>query len=132
MIQSGVRLKDKSLNFISTGRRVRPLKDRIIVKPLALSLSERIEANWNGAPVCGTVVAAGPGSYPNIHERGIKDGKPYRTVRQSKHFRPTEVKIGDVVYLGGMEIGGYLFPQVWFDGAWCVVCQEADIAVLAE
>lgn len=128
---SGVRLKDKSLNFISSGR-VRPLKDRIIVKPLRLKLSEGIDADWNGAPVRGVVLAVGPGSYPNIHARGVKDGKPWRTVRQSQHFRPTEVRIGDVVSLGGMEIGGYLFPQIWFEGAWCVICQEADIAVIED
>jgi hypothetical protein len=128
---SGVRLKDKSLNFVTSGR-VRPLKDRIIVKPLPLKLAASIDADWHGAPVRGVVLATGPGSYPNIHARGVKDGKPYRTVRESRQFRPIEVKIGDVVSLGGMEIGGYLFPQIWFQGAWCVICQEADVAVIED
>lgn len=127
---SGVRLKDQALNFVAPGRRIRPLRDQIIVKPLALSLSERIEADWSGETVTGRVIAIGPGCFPRLHARGIKDGKPWRTVRESKHFRPTEVKVGDVVHLGGMEIGGYLWPKVWADGAWCVICREQDVAVL--
>lgn len=99
---------------------------------MPVPLSDKLAAPWLGEPVKGVIVAAGPGCYPNIHEKGMRDGKPYRTVRQSKHFRATEVKPGDVVHLGGMEIGGYLFPHVWFGGAWCVLCREADVAVLEE
>lgn len=130
MSASGVRLSDRSINFVPQGRRIRPLRDQIIVKPLPLALSDTINANWDGEVVRGTVVAAGPGCYPRIHQRGFKNGQPYRTVRQSLHFRATEVKIGDVVELGGLEIGGYLFPKVWFDGDWCVICSEQDVAIL--
>lgn len=130
MSASGVRLKDQTVNFIAPGRRIRPLRDQIIVKPLRLKLGDRIKADWDGQPVCGVVIAAGPGCYPNIHARGFRDGKPYRTVHQSRVFRPTEVKIGDIVHLGGLELGGYLFPQVWAAGAWCVLCREQDVAVV--
>ncbi len=126
----GVRLADKALNFIAPGRRIRPLRDQIIVKPVPLWLSDTINADWSGEVVRGVVIAAGPGCYPNIHRRGFKDGKPYRTVRQSSVFRPTEVRIGDIVQLGGMEIGGYLWPKVWAEGEWCVICREEDVAVL--
>lgn len=127
---SGVRLADKAVNFVGQGEALRPLRDQIIVKPLPLPLGRRIQADWAGEPVRGRVIAAGPGCYPNIHARGTKDGKPWRTVRQSRAFRPTEVKIGDVVSLGGMEIGGYLWPKVWADGDWCVICREQDVAVI--
>jgi hypothetical protein len=130
MSAPGVRLKDQTVNFVAAGRRLRPLRDQIIVKPLPLKLSDRINAHWHGETVVGRVIAAGPGCFPNIHRRGFNDGKPYRTVRQSTVFRPTEVKIGDVVHLGGMELGGYLFPQVWAEGAWCVLCREEDVAVV--
>jgi hypothetical protein len=126
----GVRLADKSVNFVRG--RVRPLRDQVIVKPLPLKLGDKLAADWQGAPVVGVVQAVGPGCYLNIHEKGFKDGKPYRRVRQSKVFTPTEVKPGDKVHLGGMELGGYLFPQVWIDGAWCVLCREQDVAVLQE
>lgn len=127
---AGVRLQDETLNFVAPSRRIRPLRDQIIVKPLRLALGERLQADWSGQTVVGRVVAVGPGCFPNIHRRGFKDGKPYRIVHQSTHFRPTEVKVGDVVHLGGMEIGGYLFPKVWAEGAWCVICREQDVAVL--
>ena len=126
----GVRLADRAVNFVSPGRTLRPLRDQLIIRPLPLSLGDRIEAAWGGEPVRGEVIAAGPGCYPNIHRRGMKDGKPYRTVRESRVFRATEVKVGDVVELGGMEIGGYLWPKVWCGGDWCVICREQDVAVL--
>lgn len=127
-----MRLSDTSLNFIHPGRRIRPLRDQLIVKPVPLTLSKKIAAQWRGEPVKGIVIAAGPGCYPNIHERGMRDGKPYRSVRQSKVFRPTEVKVGDVVHLGGMELGGYLWPKLWAEGGWCVICREADVAVMED
>ncbi len=126
----GVRISDKTINFVAKAERIRPLRDQIIVKPLPLRFSPTIKAEWRGEAIRGEVIAAGPGCFPNLHSRGTKDGKPYHTIRQSKHFRPTEVKIGDVVELGGMEIGGYLFPKVWVDGEWCVICREQDVAVL--
>lgn len=132
MIASGVRLTDKTVNFIPPGRKIRPLRDQLIIKPLPLALGEQLHADWSGEVVCGRVVAAGPGCYPNLHARGFKDGKPYHTVRESRQFRPTEVKIGDLVHLGGLELGGYLFPKVWFDGDWCVICREQDVAVIED
>ncbi len=131
-VATGVRLSDKTVNFVPAGRRVRPLRDQIIIKPVPLALSERLQADWRGETVCGCIVAVGPGCFPNIHRRGFKDGKPYHTVHQSRVFRPTEVKIGDLVHLGGLEIGGYLFPKVWFAGDWCVMCREQDVAVIQD
>lgn len=128
--ERGVRFADKAVNFVSQGQTIRPLRDQILVKPLPVALGDRIQADWHGQVLRGIVTAAGPGCYPNIHARGFKDGKPYHTVRQSKVFRATELKIGDVVELGGREIGGYLFPKVWFDGDWCVICREADVAIV--
>ena len=131
-LKSGVRLADKALNFVAPTCRLRPLRDQIIVYPVSLWLSDTLCADWTGEVIRGRVIAAGPGCYPNIHSRGFKDGKPYHTIRQSRVFRPTEVKVGDLVELGGMEIGGYLWPKVWVEGAWCVICQEQDVAVLHE
>ncbi len=127
---TGVRIRDQAVNFVTPGRQIRPLRDQLIVKPLPLSLSERIAADWHGETVIGRVIAAGPGCYPYLHSRGVKDGKPWRSVRQSTHFRATEVQVGDIVHLGGMEIGGYLFPKVWAEGDWCAICREQDVAVL--
>lgn len=126
----GVRLKDQALNFVTPGRRLRPLRDQIIVKPLPLELGDRLRAHWHGEIVRGRVIAAGPGCYPRIHRRGIKDGKPYHTIHESRVFRPTVVRVGDIVRLGGEDIGGYLFPQVWAEGDWCAICREEDVCFL--
>ena len=124
-ISSGVRLRDKSLNF--TSGTLKPLREKLIVKPLPPDLSQTISADWNGEAVRGEVIAAGRGTYPRVHERGTKDGKPYRTVRDSKAFRPCDVKVGDIVHLGGMEIGGYLWPHVIIDGQDHILCSEQDV-----
>lgn len=131
-VASGLRVRDQAVNFVAPGRRIRPLRDQIIVKPLPLQLGQRLRADWSGEVVRGRVVAAGPGCYKNIHRRGIKDGKPWRTVHPSQFFTPNAVKVGDIVQLGGMELGGYLWPKVWAAGDWCVICREEDVCFIEE
>jgi co-chaperonin GroES (HSP10) len=125
MENRGVRLHDKSLNFV-TGQ-IRPLREKIVLKPLPPALSQTIAADWNGEAVRGQVIAIGPGTHPRVHSKGIKDGKPYRTVRDLKAFRPCDVKVGDIVHLGGMEIGGYLWPHILIDGEDHILCSEQDV-----
>lgn len=124
-VQNGVRLKDVSLNFASG--QVRPLREKLIVAPLPPALSQTIAADWNGEAVRGRVVAVGPGTYPRIHEKGIKDGKPWRSVRDSRAYRSCDVRVGDVVQLGGMELGGYLWPHIFIDGVDHILCSEQDV-----
>jgi hypothetical protein len=126
----GIRKHDTSLNF--TDGEIHPIRDFLIVKPMPPALSQTIAADWNGEAVRGKVIKAGPGCYPNIHERGFKDGTPYRRVRQSKVYRPTEVKPGDVVQLGGMEIGGYLWKHVWLDGEDHILIDEDDVCFVED
>jgi co-chaperonin GroES (HSP10) len=115
------------ITFIAPDERLRPLRDVIVVKPIPPVFSETIEADWRGKPVRGTVVAAGPGTWPYKHSRGDKDGKRFHTVRESSQFRPTEVKAGDLVQLGGLEKDGYDFQSVIIDGVECVLATEKDI-----
>lgn len=126
----GVRFYDKSLNFV-TGQ-IRPLREKLIVKPLPPALSQTLATNWNGEAVRGQVIATGPGTHPNIYEKGTQDGKPYRRVRQLKAFRPCDVKVGDIVQLGGMEIGGYLWPHVLINGEDHILCSEQDVCGVEE
>jgi hypothetical protein len=132
-IQSGRRLNDRSLNFVSG--RISPREDWLIIKPLPPHLSQTLHAEWNGEAVRGEVVAAGPGKYPNVHKRGFrpgKDGKPveFREVRKSRCFVPTQVKVGDIVQLGGMDVGGYLWKHIIVDGVDMVWCMEADVTFI--
>lgn len=127
---AGVRLSDKTCNPLLPGERLRPLRDGLVIRPLECKLSETILASFTGETVRGEVVAKGPGRYPNRHYRGKRDGKEWRHIKPSQVFRPTEVKVGDVVSLGGMEIGGYLWPMVQIDGVNHILCTEQDVAVV--
>ena len=126
-VVTGKRSYDRSVNFIAEHETIRPLRDQIIVKPLPIEFSSTLEVVWSGETVRGLVIAVGPGCYPNRHSRFQKDGKEQRTVRSSKQFRPTEVKVGDVVELGGKEIGGYLWTHVFVNGEDCIICREQDV-----
>ncbi|CAB4121076.1 GroES chaperonin family [uncultured Caudovirales phage] len=132
MSERGIRHGGETVHSIPAGSRLRPLRDQIVVRPLEIKLSETIIADWSGKPSRGEVIAVGPGHYPNIHERGERHGQPYHTVRQSKHFSPTQLKPGDIVQLGGMGIGGYLFQQIGIDGVDHVICREADVCLIEE
>jgi co-chaperonin GroES (HSP10) len=48
-------------------------------------------------------------------------------VRQLKAFRPCDVQVGDIVHLGGMEIGGYLWPHIMINGEDMIIASEQDV-----
>jgi hypothetical protein len=127
----GKRLHDKAYNAILPTESIRPLRDQLILEVLPLKLSETIVAEWKGC-VRGRVAAIGPGIAPNLHYRGTKDGKPWRAIKQSKVFRPTEVAVGDIVQVGGMELGEYLFPHLQINGLDHIICTEKDVALIEE
>ncbi len=122
--KSGIEITRKSLDVINGT--LRPMGDKIVVRPLPLKLSQTIHANWSGKAIRGEVLAVGKGENPWIYNKD-------RSKRwQSKAFRPTEVKVGDIVELGGMELGGYEFPRVLLNGEEVLICSEKDVAVLRE
>jgi hypothetical protein len=126
----GERIHDRSTNFILPTQILKPLRDQLILEVLPLPLSDTIIAHFQGDSVRGRVIAAGPGTFPNRHYRGKRDGKEWRAIKPSAIFRKTEVKIGDIVQLGGMELGGYLWPHIMVDGKDCVIATEKDVAVI--
>ena len=127
----GKRLNDAaSLTHIAPGETLRPLRDQLIVKVIPPQWSSAIQVEYRGEALRGEVIAKGPGTYLNWHQRGKRDGKDYHTVRPGKTFTPTEVKVGDVVELGGLEIGGYLWQRINYRGAECVICREQDVAAV--
>lgn len=127
MIESGVRLDRKRTDYIPPDVTIRPLRDQIVVKPLEWEPSKVIQiAGDTRKPLRGVVVAAGPGTYPWIYNAD-------RSKRwQSKQFRKTEVKPGDVVELGGLEIDGYSFPQILIGNEVHLICTEKDVACVHE
>lgn len=132
-MSEGVVIDRECTDVLPPGTRLRPLRDQIVVKPLAWEPSKTIQiAGDTRKPLRGTVVAVGPGTYPWKYKTEVvltKDGvRRDRTERrESKVFRKTQVKVGDIVELGGLEIGGYRFQQVVMDNAVHVICREEDV-----
>lgn len=123
-IQSGTRIGNESFDSIAADAKVRPLRDQIIVEPIPWPFSDIIEVVYTGRPLRGKVKAVGPGVHP-LKYNGPK-GKRTKSW-ESKAFRPCDVKVGDIVQLGGLGIDGYLFPTFRWGGKEHVICREADV-----
>lgn len=134
-LKFGVREGHESLYAIPASSRIRPLRDQIVVEPLSHNPSSVIEVVDNHTkPLRGRVLAVGPGCYPWLYKG--KDGRWSQSVpkgertaqKPSPAFRPCDVKVGDIVELGGLEIGGYLHPKVRWGDKEVVICREEDVA----
>lgn len=124
--KSGVRLGRKRTEIIPKEATIRPLRDQIVVKPLAWRPSAvlaelGVEIVWQGKTLRGEVLAVGPGDYPKVYSKDRKK------CWDSKTFRPTELKVGDVVELGGLEINGYQFDEYLWGDQPIVICREQDV-----
>lgn len=107
----------------------RPLGDRILLKPLDWQPSKLIHVERRGRPLRGVVMAIGPGINPIKYRKGPKGPKQF--MDYSRHFRPTEIKVGDVVELGGLnqfDGQGYQFPEVVVGNETMLVITERDVA----
>lgn len=128
-LEHGIRIGNETLSFVPRETKVRPLRDHIVVEPLDWQPSRIISTVYRGKPLRGIVRAVGPGCYPKRYN-GPK-GKRTKTW-DSKAFRPTDVKVGDTVELGGIEIGGFLHPTFRWGDKEMVLCREEDIAGIVE
>jgi co-chaperonin GroES (HSP10) len=107
---------------------LRPLRDKIIVKPLDWEPSKIISVVRKGRPLRGTVVAVGPGYHPKKYERDRNGNR--KSYKLSKHFQRLEVKPGDVVELGGSDVFdglGYQFQEVVIGTELHLICSEQDV-----
>lgn len=112
---------------------LRLLGDRLLIKPMDWDTNTKVIAIRHGRPVRGEVIAVGPGAHPKKYKAGPKG--PKSLMDYSKHFRPTEVKPGDIVELGGLNIfdgQGYAFPEVMVGTERHIVVQEADVAIVRD
>ncbi len=110
---------------------VRLLGDRILLRPLDWEPSKIISVIRSGRPLRGEVMAIGPGHYPMKYRKGPKGPKPF--MDYSRHFRPTEVKVGDIVELGGLnqfDGKGYQFPEFIVGNETMLVITERDVAAV--
>ncbi len=121
----GHRSGGETLTFVPAETRLRPLRDQIIVEPLGVVHSRRILIAERTKPLRGRVLAVGPGHYPRRYDRPEKHQR--KRMWDSKVFQPTQVKVGDLVELGGAEIGGYAFDGFWWGERYCICCAERDV-----
>ena len=126
MSDRGVRIGNELLTFVCKNERIKPLRDTIVVEPFPVDSPILIHC-WK--PIRGKVLAVGPGHYPKRYN-GSK-GKRTKSW-DSKAFLPCDVKVGDIVELGGQELGGYLFQTIRWGTKEVVVCREADVALIVE
>jgi hypothetical protein len=118
---------------------LRMTSDRLLLKPLEWEGEDvhgkgsRLHVVRHGRPVRGVVVAAGPGHFPVSKRTKLNDGRC--RIEYSKHFRPTEVKPGDIIDLGGLNVfdgHGYAFTEVIYNGVKHLICQERDVAIVRD
>jgi co-chaperonin GroES (HSP10) len=118
---------------------LRLMSDRILLKPLNWE-GEAVHGNGarlvvvrEGRPLRGVVVAVGRGHHPIKYKPNAMGKKAQ--MDYSKHFRPTEVKPGDVVELGGLNIfdgKGYQFVEILYNGEKHLICSERDVCLVRE
>ena len=127
-------LSHKTVTFVPAEKKLRPLRDVIIVEPLDGNLSAIIEVINECKPVRGIVRAVGPGHYPAVYLDHNGDRLPdhrrkdRKLLTYGKHFVPTSVRVGEVVNLGGLNIGGYAFDTFYWGDVLHLICREADVA----
>jgi co-chaperonin GroES (HSP10) len=116
------------MDIIPRESTIRPLRDKILIRPLAWEPSKVLEVVRHGRPLRGEVIAVGPGSHPKKYKAGPKG--PRSLMDYSKRFQPTEIKPGDIVELGGLNIfdgQGYQFTEIMHGTELLLICQEADV-----
>jgi co-chaperonin GroES (HSP10) len=120
--------------FIRSSQTIRPLRDQIVVEPLPWAPSKILEVITKIKPVRGKVLAVGPGCF-RLQYKNQSTGEWSFVVpkglrcesRESKVFRPTDVKQNDIVELGGLEISGYLHTAVRWGNRDVLIVREEDI-----
>lgn len=129
--QSGIRMGRKRTDIIPADATIRPLRDQIVVKPLDWQPSKILadlgmKIVYQGKTLRGEVLAVGPGCYPKRYNRDRSKSW------DSMQFRPTEVKVGDVVELGGLELRGYQFDELLWGTQAVVICREQDVTGIVQ
>lgn len=123
--REGVRVNLNSApTSLPEGVKLRMLGDQMLVEVLPWAPSEELVVQYHGRALRGVVKAVGPGCHPWRYS-------PTRDRRwRSKAFRPCDVKVGDIVELGGLEMAGYPFQELLIGNALHVVVREEDICIV--
>jgi hypothetical protein len=124
VIESGQRIGNETSTVIPEGATIRPLRDQIIFEPIDWPFSDTLKVVYTGRPLRGIVKAIGRGIYPKRYNgpKGVRT-KSW----DSKAFRPCDVKVGDVIQIGGLGIGGYLNTSFIWGTKTHYICSERDV-----
>lgn len=120
------RVTYESATDIPADVKLRPLRDTLIIEPLNRVHSKIIVTHEDTKPLRGIVKAVGPGCYPKVYDHPDKHKRT--RMWDSDVFRPTEVKVGDVVELGGAEHKGYTFQTFYWGSVMHLICREEDVS----
>lgn len=127
-MRSGVTIESKG-EILPAGTKLRLLRDRILVRPLEWTPSTIIHVVRHGRPLRGVVEQVGPGRYYRKYKPHPTDSRK-RQYDDKETFIKTEVKPGDVVEFGGLNVFdglGYNFPQVTIGTETFLIAQEQDV-----
>lgn len=120
----GAAIASNTLTFISADTILKPLHDRLIVEPIEVVFSRYIVVP-QGKPIRGICRVAGPGVYPRQYDHREKH-KRTKTWHGTV-FRPTQTKVGDIIWVGGLE-RDYHFEQFWWGDKLHFHCRDEDVA----
>jgi len=125
----GKRLGNETSTYVAKSQQIRPLRDHIIVEPIDWAPSQILKIVYHGKPLRGVVRAVGPGCHPLKYNgpKGRRNKSWYSAI-----YQPTDVKVGDIVELGGLELRGYLFHTFLWGSKEHILCREADVAMVIE
>jgi hypothetical protein len=115
-----------STTYVPRETTIRCRRDYLIVEPLPVDHRVSFEVIERTKPLRGIVKAVGPGCYPKRYDHPDKHRRT--KTWDSKTFLPTQVKVGDVVELGGYEHGGYAFQTFLWGDVPHLICRELDVS----
>lgn len=119
------------IQWLPEGTKLRMLRDQILVKALDWSPSTIIVVAGNQRrPLRGEVVSVGP--FRRVKKYLYNQQGEKSAVADYGQTIPTQVKPGDIVEIGGLELDGYRFEQVTIGSELHVICQESDVAMVIE
>lgn len=119
-------LSFKGITMFEADEKIQPRGDWLCIEPLDAVFSNLVYIQHETKPLRGIVKAVGPGCYPKRYDHADKQKRT--KMWRSPAFRPTQVKIGDIVELGGLEHGGYAFESFYWGDKIHIMAREEDVA----
>lgn len=135
----GVAMTQACLDFVPANCNLKPTGLKMIVEPIDVVFSRYLIVKTGDAPMRGIVKAVGPGENLKKYDkpRRFDSAADMNAKQRSKFvysnvFTKPSVQVGDIVNLGGYDIGGYKFQSfVWGDQLH-LHCHENDVCFIED